>query len=192
MTTTKLPDSASLNLRLVHPTEKEKVEQWSKNGVSWKGALSLEAYQRRERYLLQAPLAKDGGLTHWILVDSDAEDRQVFAGCETLKKKALMAWNGKVEDIICHGIGSVFSPPEYRGRGYGRRLMKELGPKLESWQSKDKQCLFSVLYSDIGKVGHNQAFRSLFCMAPNNLQTAKAPFLEHGLRPSSCCKAFAT
>ncbi|KAL9063107.1 MAG: hypothetical protein Q9157_008414 [Trypethelium eluteriae] len=151
MDSISLPERDSASLRLAHPTDREKVEQWTKNGATWKGALSLEAYLRRERYLLQAPLAKDGGITHWILVDSDAEDRKVFAGCETLKKRALVAKNGDVVDVVCHGIGSVFSPPEFRGRGFGRRLMTEMGPQLETWQTEKAPCLFSVLFSDIGK-----------------------------------------
>ncbi|KAL9097009.1 MAG: hypothetical protein Q9165_000973 [Trypethelium subeluteriae] len=152
MASMSLPEGDSASLRLAHPTDSEKVEQWTKNGATWKGALSLEAYHRRERYLLQAPLAKDGGLTHWILVNSDAEDRKVFAGCESLRKRALVAKNGNVVDVICHGIGSVFSPPEFRGRGYGRRLMAEIGPQLETWQTENFPCLFSVLFSDIGKL----------------------------------------
>ena len=167
MTSTNLPERSSITLRLARPTDKEIVEQWSKNGVSWKGALSLEAYHRRERHLMQTPLAKDGGITHWILVESDAEDRKVFAGCESLNKKALMARDGRVVDGICHGIGSVFSPPEYRGRGYGWRLMKELGPRLETWQSENVRSLFSVLFSDIGKVSSKP---SVFLLFSFNLQ----------------------
>ncbi|KAI9667583.1 MAG: hypothetical protein M1821_000399 [Bathelium mastoideum] len=146
-----LPKGDSPSLRLDRPTDKEKVEQWSKNAVTWRGALSLEAYHRREEYLLKVPLAKDEGLTHWVLVDSDAEDRKVFAGCETLNKKAVMANDGKVVDSVCHTIGNVFTAPEFRGKGYGQRLMKELGPRLETWQTGNTQCLFSILYSDIGE-----------------------------------------
>ena len=164
MTAVNLPDGTSSSLRLTHPTDNEKVEQWSKNGAFWRGALSLEAYHRREQFLLQVPLAKDGGITHWVLVDSDAEERRVFAGCETLNKKALMAKEGKVVDAICHGVGSVFSPPDYRGKGYGRRLMRELGPRLETWQSETTKSLFSVLYSDIGKVSHNPSASFLYIL----------------------------
>ena len=149
-----LPRGDLPSLRLVHPTEKEKVEQWSKNGASWKGALSLDAYQKRERHLLETTLAKDGGITHWVLVDSDARDRRVLSGCETLRKKALIAQNGKVIDVVCHSIGSVFCPPEFRGKGYSQRMMRELGPRLETWQTDNAPSLFSVLFSDIGKVSH--------------------------------------
>lgn len=161
MTLCSLPRGDSSSLYLDHPTEKEKVEQWSRNGESWKGALSLEAYQRRERHLLDTTLAKNGGITHWVLVDSSTEDRRIFSGCETLKKKGLMARSGKVAEVVCHTIGSVFSAQEYRGKGYGRRMMQELGPRLETWQTDGAQSLFSILFSDIGKVGQNLNVRSI-------------------------------
>lgn len=41
-----------------------------------------------------------------------------------------------------------------RGKGYAARMMKELGTKLDTWQQEDgKRADFTVLYSDIGKVG---------------------------------------
>lgn len=55
---------------------------------------------------------------------------------------------------MCHGVGSVFCADELRGRGYAGRMMKELGTVLKRWQQNAgvKSC-FTVLYSDIGKVG---------------------------------------
>ncbi|KAI9713415.1 MAG: hypothetical protein M1820_000797 [Bogoriella megaspora] len=153
MTSTNLLDGTSPYLKLTHPSDDEKVAQWKKNGVFWKGALTIEAYLKRERYLLEVPLARDGGLTHWILVDpSGSGSRKVLAGCETLKKKALVAHNGLVEDVVCHGVGSVFSPTEFRSRGYGVRLMQEVGSRLRTWQTNGTHCAFSVLFSDIGKL----------------------------------------
>ncbi|KAL8853522.1 MAG: hypothetical protein Q9221_001681 [Calogaya cf. arnoldii] len=59
--------------------------------------------------------------------------------------------NGKVEDVIVHGVASVFCPLEYRRRGYAARLMKELASVLRNWQSHQARVIGSVLYSDIGK-----------------------------------------
>ncbi|EON61289.1 hypothetical protein W97_00502 [Coniosporium apollinis CBS 100218] len=146
-----LPDSTSPTLALVHPTEQELVQQSIKNGASWRGALSIEAYLRREDHLAQQELTRDGGITWWALVDTAAEKRSVLSGCETLRKRALLAQDGTVKDVLCHGIGSVFCPPEFRRRGYAARMMKELGNKLQTWQAEGVECLFSVLYSDIGK-----------------------------------------
>lgn len=147
-----LLDSKSSTLALDHPTEEEKLAQWKENASSWRAALSIEAYVRREKYLSQQGLSKNGGLTHWVLVDTAAKDRVVFSGCETLRKKALVAIDGKVEEVISHGIGSVFCPSPFRRRGYGARMMQELGKSLRTWQTDGHKCLYTVLYSDIGKV----------------------------------------
>ena len=39
------------------------------------------------------------------------------------------------------------------GRGYAARMMGALGEKLQHWQAEEHDSLFSVLFSDIGKVG---------------------------------------
>lgn len=146
-----LPDSSLPTLALAHPTEKEKTAQFKQNGAAWRGALSLELYLRREEILASENLTKDGGLTYWVLIDTAANDRLVLSACETYRKKALVARNGKVEETIAHGIGSVFCPPQLRRRGYTARMMQELGEALRTWQTEGKECLFSVLFSDIGK-----------------------------------------
>ena len=131
----------------------------------WGQALSLEDYLHREDYLTTVPLAKDGGVTHWILTDnSPPNERPILASCESLRKRALVCQadvdGGKVQDAIGHGIFSVFTDPQYRGKGYASRMMKELNPTLSRWPpvgSKDvngqemPRSMFSVLYSDIGK-----------------------------------------
>ena len=152
-TSLNLPDSKSPSLALDHPTEEEKLALWTKNSIMWKGALSQEAYLRREYYLSRQEFTKDGGITWWVLVDTSAEKRVILSACESFRKKALVFRDGKTEEIITHGIGSVFCPPECRKRGYAQRMMRELGDKLKTWQTSDGQkCEFSILYSDIGKV----------------------------------------
>lgn len=149
----KLPPGDSPTLVLVEPTEDEKVIQWTKNAPAWRGALSVEAYIRRERFLSSQDNTKDGGQTWWVLVDEAASERILLAGCESFRKKAIVAKDGQIKDVITHGVGSVFSPPEHRGKGYAGRMMQEVGKKLRTWQTSEKtDCLFSILYSDIGKV----------------------------------------
>lgn len=147
-----LPDGNSPTLALVHPTPEEQLLQTKKNSEPWRGALTLDAYMLREKVLADQEFTRDGGITFWALVDTAAKNRVMLSGCESLRKKALVSRNGKVEDVQCHGVGSVFCPPEYRRRGYSQRMMKELGEKLRTWQGGD---LFSVLYSDIGKDFYN-------------------------------------
>ncbi|KAF2842266.1 hypothetical protein M501DRAFT_968590 [Patellaria atrata CBS 101060] len=148
-----LPERDSPTLTLVQPTEDEKIAQWKLNGTSWKGALpNVESYVAREAYLEQQELTRNGGLTLWVLVDIAAKNRQVLCGCDTYRKKAMMWKDGRVKDVVSYGIGSVFCPPDKRGKGYAGRMMKELGKILKTWKLADgEQCLFTTLYSDIGK-----------------------------------------
>ncbi|KAK4574513.1 hypothetical protein LTR86_001354 [Recurvomyces mirabilis] len=148
-----LPHKDSSELHLVVATSKELLQQQHDNSGEWKGALSLEAYLRREEFLLQQQLTKDGGLTPWMLVYQPQNGpRQVLCGCESIKKKALIARNGQVEETVVHGVASVFCPPKYRGRGYAGRMMHDVAKRLKTWQVDEGQISeFSILYSDIGK-----------------------------------------
>lgn len=149
-----LPKRDSLDLHLVVATPEEHLAQTHANSTEWRGPLNLETYLRREYHLFNQDLTKDGGLTAWMLVyqPEGQKERQVLCGCETIKKKALVGKNGKVEDVTVHGICSVFCPEEFRGKGYAGRMMKDLGERLESWQvDAGKSVPFTVLFSDIGK-----------------------------------------
>ncbi|KAG9246207.1 hypothetical protein BJ878DRAFT_302556 [Calycina marina] len=156
---TALPDRDSHSLRLSHPTYQEKVATWLLNSKSWGSALDLDSYLEREEYLTKVPLARNDGVTHWILVDTTAspDDRAIYASCESLRKRSLVRTaEGKLKEVICHGIGSVFANPKYRGKGYAGRMLKDLALVLRTWQieknvSGREECMFSFLYSDIGK-----------------------------------------
>ncbi|KAF1996869.1 hypothetical protein P154DRAFT_525293 [Amniculicola lignicola CBS 123094] len=155
-----LPDGSSPTLALVQPTDEEKLFQFKLNAVEWRGALSMEAYLRREEVLSQQSLTQDGGISYWILVDTSAKQnpldpapsaRLPLASCETYRKKALVCRDGQVQETVSHGVGSVFCAPNLRKRGYAQRLMQEVGKMLQTYQTTEKECLFTVLYSDIGK-----------------------------------------
>lgn len=155
----QLPSGSSSSLALVHPTREELLNQFKLNGAEWRAALSPEAYLRREDYLANQDLTRDGGISYWILIDRDCHNaldpqssaRLPLASCETFRKRALVWKDGKVQETITHGIGSVFCASHLRKRGYAQRLMTELGKALRTYQAEEKECLFSVLYSDIGK-----------------------------------------
>lgn len=153
-----LPSSKSADLVLTQPTYEEILEQRRLNSTEWRGALTLEAYFRREELLTTQSLTGDGGLTPWALVHETDSGRIVLASCETIRKRALVAQNGEVKDVLCHGVASVFGPPEYRGRGYAGRMIGDLGERLRSWQGDKGEVSFSVLWSDIGKVSRMGMF----------------------------------
>lgn len=154
----QLPDAKGSDVELTQPTHEEAIQQTRLNSTEWKGPLSLDAYLGREEHLGKQKLIRDGGLTSWALVTKDGNPRAVLSSCETIRKKALVAQDGQVKEVICHGVASVFCPPEYRGKGYAGRMIKDLGEKLHNWQTDGHDCLFSVLYSDIGKVSSISKF----------------------------------
>lgn len=134
----------------------------------WGPALSLDSYLSRESYLTTVPLARDGGITHWILTISGlpANERPILSSCETLRKRVLYTTrDGKVKEGLAHGIGSVFTDTKFRGKGYASRMMTELAKALRGsgngsgdggwqrgmWGEGSREVVLSVLYSDIGK-----------------------------------------
>lgn len=155
--TEHLPSAASPNLELVPATTAENFQAGLLNSSEWKGPLNLEQYIRREQHLIQQDLTKNGRITCWILTSSNRPvnpdgTRPIFAACETILKPAYVARNGNLNKALVHGICSVFTRSEYRGRGYAARMMSELGKKLETWQQEQgSKGQFSVLYSDIGE-----------------------------------------
>ncbi|ETS84226.1 hypothetical protein PFICI_02251 [Pestalotiopsis fici W106-1] len=154
MTTIQLPASDSLSLHLTHPTSEECIHIWSSTAALWKDSLTVPLYVAEAEFLTTVPLAKDGGMTTWVLVDKNLppHQRQVLCSCETFRKRALMSDDkGNIEEVLVHGVASVFSPPAYRGRGYGIRHMKELSKVLRGWQAEHGKSFGSVLYSEIGK-----------------------------------------
>lgn len=155
-TASDLPRKDSPTIALVHPTPEEITRTWKLNGSSWRGRLSLEAYLRREEHLASQPFCRDEGMSFWILVDtaSTGSSRAILASCESYRKRALVKTPGKdVQEVVSHSIGSVFCNPEYRGRGYARRMMNELASQLDTWQQKSGEKAYcTILYSDIGKV----------------------------------------
>lgn len=152
-----LPAPSASDLILVPATPLEGTQLLHLNAAEWKGPLTMPQYLKREHRLMNQVLTRDGQLTYWILTSSSLprnEDgtRPILASCETLRKRGFVARNGKVESVVCHGIGSVFTRQEHRGRGYAGRMMVDLGKRLETWQAPDgHKNPFSVLYSDIGR-----------------------------------------
>ena len=65
----KLPSSSSPNLFLTSPTEDEPEVIWGMNFAEWGDSLTLIQYLEESDYLKEVPLAKDGGMTWWILTD---------------------------------------------------------------------------------------------------------------------------
>lgn len=151
-----LPHASSPTLRLAHATPAQKLVQALETSAVWRGPLSVAAYLRREKYLANQALTVNLGITHWVLVDSAEPEgsRRVLCSCESIRKRAIVARGGKAKDAISHCVTNVFCPPQHSRRGYARRMMKELGSVLGTYQTEETamESLFSALWSDIGKI----------------------------------------
>ncbi|KAH8700370.1 hypothetical protein BGW36DRAFT_395482 [Talaromyces proteolyticus] len=152
-----LLDSNSPALHLTHPTDAENLSIWNLTASSWKDALPESVYLKESSYLMTVPLAKDGGMTQWILVDKNLppNQRALLASCETFRKRSWIITDeegvSNLTEMVTHGVASVYCDSKYRGRGYASRLMKELANVLPNWQTETMNCVASVLFSDIGK-----------------------------------------
>ncbi|KAI0460125.1 hypothetical protein F5B21DRAFT_498730 [Xylaria acuta] len=145
------PDASDKSLVLTHPTTAEKEQTWRLNHREWGGALDSPAYLDRERFLASTPLAADGGMMHWILTTEEASPpitgqdgpkRSVLASCETIRKRVLYApraGEDGVKEGLCYGIGSVYTYPEFRGKKYAARMLRELGEALKTWPAEEQR-----------------------------------------------------
>ncbi|KAJ6447161.1 Acyl-CoA N-acyltransferase [Purpureocillium lavendulum] len=59
--------AADAPLVLAHPDDDEQVRTWTHTHPSWGPSYPLDVYLARERQLLTVPLARDGGISQWIL-----------------------------------------------------------------------------------------------------------------------------
>ena len=129
------------------------------NFAEWGDSLTLTQYLEESDYLQEVPLAKDGGMTSWILTDRTMNpgQRPILGSCETFRKRAFITnTKGVLSEGIVYGIASVFVDPNHRRQGYGTRLMHELAQAIPKWHVG---CFFptaSILYSDIGKTYYDK------------------------------------
>ncbi|KAI1369271.1 hypothetical protein F5Y08DRAFT_325344 [Xylaria arbuscula] len=142
------PDASDERLVLTHPTPSEQEQTWRLNHGEWGGPLDLEAYLKREPFLASTALGANGGMMHWILSETASTDgpRNVLASCETIRKRVLYApppsprngANDQVREGLAYGIGSVYTYPEFRGKKYAARMLRELGEVLKTWPEKEE------------------------------------------------------
>ncbi|KAJ7293897.1 hypothetical protein C8J57DRAFT_1457858 [Mycena rebaudengoi] len=122
---------------------------------------------------LPAELQLEGCTVVWVLAPRDAPTTVDFkCACRTFKRAGIVRVAGPgapmVEDVVGYGIATLFTPPEYRGKGYARHLMRLLhwvladeallpaGDFPAAWGAPPlrlpgpAQARFSILYSDVG------------------------------------------
>jgi GNAT superfamily N-acetyltransferase len=120
---------------------------WRLNSQAWAASLSIEDYIKRERVLCEQSLNANGAWRTWILTKKDVPD-EIIASCETFEKPILISTKEGASRARGYGIASVYTNPNYRGKGMASVLMN----CLKTWIDGEGEGAVSVLYSDIGKV----------------------------------------
>lgn len=150
-----LPPVSSPTIILTVPTESEQRRIWRATHSHWGAAVPIEDYVDREVALLEAPLARNGGLTPWMLTDGSLapDSRPILSSFETYRKRALVAGkDGTVKEVTSYGVASVYTFTECRKKGYARKMMELFAEQLRAAQEKKEgDAALSVLWSDIGK-----------------------------------------
>ncbi|KAF3936055.1 hypothetical protein ABW20_dc0102856 [Dactylellina cionopaga] len=185
------------NLVLRQASIPERHHTWTINKTSWRGILTDNAYYLREAHISSQDLTRNGGITYWILVDPATpcdpscpqSPDHILSACETIRKPCLITRkNGEVEEVICYGIGSVYTAERHRGKGYAKTMLQLLGHQLKSLPDPSDpkkshiRVGFSVLYSDIGKefyakIGwrpHQSSHISFPAKMPSSISSTKA------------------
>jgi GNAT superfamily N-acetyltransferase len=140
------------DLFLTHPFPSELPSLFDSTAPEWRGALAESQYieQCIELVLLDS-VHPPPNLVHsdWILVDNrlPVAERKILSSCETFRKRVLIQRPERnVEEKVVYGIASVFTAPEFRRKGYARRMLLDLAEFY-----KKEKCAGTLLFSDIGK-----------------------------------------
>ena len=112
-----------------------------KNFEEWGKPLNLEQYLEREEFLLASEFSSS---SHELWVYEI--DGQIVSACESYKSRSFANIEGELISGDCYRIGSVFTPSEFRKKGYASQMMKGLHKALMDRQDS----IASVLYSDVG------------------------------------------
>ncbi|EEB89676.1 hypothetical protein MPER_12201 [Moniliophthora perniciosa FA553] len=163
-------DIASFSIFLA--TQAQTIESYRRTQLSWSRGMGEDEYIRHNQHISNTfECVRDGKLVVWVLAPRDDPETLNFkCSCETFQRSSLAT--GKdldtVEEVICYGIASVFTPPQYRGRGYAKHMMSLLHWVIasdeylqslrfpEHWGeppvrvSSFGNARFSALYSDVG------------------------------------------
>ncbi|KAJ6569531.1 hypothetical protein B0H19DRAFT_1209444 [Mycena capillaripes] len=159
-------------LSLFPATRAQITESRRRTLSDWGKGLTLEEHLAREISQDQLESSRDGRFITWVLAPrQDPQTLDFKCACETLKRTGLIVdptKNKAAETVTCYAVASVFTPPENRGNGFARHMMR-----LVNWVVADESLLppaefpaawgapppkiegtrdghFSALWSDVG------------------------------------------
>src|ERR1700722_14761490 len=120
------------DLLLTHPSPSELPSLFASTAPEWRGALAESQYIEQCIELVSLDsVHPPPNLMHsdWILVDNrlPVAGRKILSSCETFQKRVLIQRPERnVEEKVIYGIASVFTAPEFRRKGYARRMLLDL------------------------------------------------------------------
>ncbi|EJD07452.1 uncharacterized protein FOMMEDRAFT_149982 [Fomitiporia mediterranea MF3/22] len=158
------------SLSLFPATEDQIVEGRKRWHKQWSAHLTLEEHLNRFARLDMDEHCRDGKLSTWVIAPRDDPRTLTFKCCsEVFRRKAIVKRpdTDMTEEVIAYAVTAVYTPPEYRGRGYARHMMRllhwvlalreSLPPFPSNWGDPPPKvpgfndAQFSVLYSYIGR-----------------------------------------
>lgn len=146
------------NLRFIELKNTKDIQDCHReNYKEWGNILTVDQYLQREKVFRSQESTKDGRLTFWALQEfRNSHGWVTVCAMESLKRPSFYKQKGlPIKDSVSHSIGAVFTPAEYRGKGYGSKMITMATEKLNDWQLDDynedeKATSFQTLWSDVG------------------------------------------
>lgn len=150
----------SSKFKLVSLCDCEEIQQCHRNNfIVWGNGLTQDQYLQREELFGSSGTAKFGNQTYWALKklnEQTGEYDEIVSSMETLLRPAYYKSKGKpVVKTHSHSIGSVFTLPHHRNKGYATIMFKLVTDALDGWKAnylteQERSRTFSALWSDVG------------------------------------------
>lgn len=149
-----------------------------RNHPSWGSSFTISQYYEREKINYQHSLcnlerdnSKDiRGDFYWVLKDTkvtnqetNAKLKNIVASCEILVRDSFYLDSRSSSEIKpCYSavIGSVFTFPEFRSKGYASEMLRQLVMKMK--QLLPGKYDYSFLYSEVGEFYSQFGFNSKY------------------------------
>ncbi|KAG9104658.1 hypothetical protein FRC06_000422 [Ceratobasidium sp. 370] len=145
----------------------QEIEARTLRSVEWARWLSHDGYLRKLEVWDMLEHASGGKLVTWVLVPTeDPESLNILSTCSTYRRNILVLPPNEIKSTTSTGyaIASVFTPPQFRGKGYATRMMGLLHFAIAQssgvpafptgWGQPPKRAelpgMVSVLYSGVG------------------------------------------
>jgi GNAT superfamily N-acetyltransferase len=145
-TTLQGPDGP-LTVIFEEADDHQRIQCMKLGATSFREPLSAEDYVKREEYLAQRPLTRNGGLRYWCLRPG-SDPAQILAKCQTIQRDIIVRDAKGCRQQQCYCIASVITDPQFRGYGLASLLLE----RVAKWMDGDGEATASMLYQSIGNV----------------------------------------